>query len=74
MLLNDILTGIDIIKNHYAQPNWFHMEADHDKIFMHATDEPILLANVERLHQLGWCQLGLEQPDYDPLDHWIAHL
>jgi hypothetical protein len=73
MLLNDILAGIDILKNHYAVPNWFHMEAEHDMIYMSATDEPLLQANVERLHQLGWCQEGVELPDYEPTEPWVAY-
>ena len=68
MNLKDILAGISILRNHYTDPDWYHLEAEHDQIFMSATDIPLLLANYERLLQLGWFQPDTET--YDSEQHW----
>ena len=72
MILDDILAGISILRNHYAVPNWFHLEAEHDRLYMHATDFELLPANVERLLQLGWFQEGCET--YEPEEDWICYV
>ena len=72
MTLKDILAGIAILRNHYTDPDGYHLEAEHDIIFMSATDTPLLITNYERLIQLGWHQPEYEE--YEPTQHWAAYV
>lgn len=75
MKLSNFLEGIQILRNYYADPDGYHIGAEHDEFFMHATDRPVDDKDVRRLVELGWFQpeCGFEKAeDYQPDEAWSA--
>lgn len=52
----DFITGLNILMEHFKDPEGFHLGADHDTIYVYSTDSPIAEHNLKILHELGWGQ------------------
>lgn len=79
MTLNKIIAGIQILQPYYAKPDGYHMGAEHDAIFMFATDLPVSDEDCKRLAELGWFQEEAEEDEhenrvYDPEESWTAYV
>ena len=75
MNLANFLEGVAIIKPFYNDQDGFHLGAEHDQIYLYATDKPMDDATVARLRELGWFQDEAEndadgKPIYDPSSRW----
>lgn len=75
MSLKDFLDGVAIIQAFYDEPGGYHIGAEHDQIYLYATDVPIDADSVAKLRELGWFQPDVEDgpdgvPAYDPSTGW----
>ncbi|HMP71545.1 MAG TPA: hypothetical protein PKA76_19520 [Pirellulaceae bacterium] len=76
MTLDKIRAGIVIAQKYYDDPDSFHFGAEHDEIFLYATDRCMDAADVSQMIELGWRQdvepKGDEMTvaDYDPSEGW----
>lgn len=60
MNLKDIMRGLEILKPHFNDEAGYHMGAEHDQIYVYATDKPLPIEAAKELMKLGWFQ-----PDTD---------
>lgn len=71
MNLANFLEGVAIIKSFYNDQGGFHLGAEHDQIYLYATDKPMDDASVAKLIELGWFQDDAEDEDvYNPEGSW----
>lgn len=77
MKLSDILTGISVLRPYYDDPDGYHVGADHDVIYMYATDRLMSADDVARMRELGWKQLDdqdEDEPVYDHEESWSCYV
>jgi len=80
MRLSNFVTGLEMIRKYFDNPDGFHTNAEHDIFCVDRTDKPIERATVETLVGLGWFQEGIGGPngytadDYDPQEPWAAFM
>jgi hypothetical protein len=78
MQLNDFIEGLSILQTYYINPNGYHISAEHDEFYAHATDYPLSAVDVERMVALGWRQPEAEYDgkftshNYDIEESWQA--
>ncbi len=74
MNLKNFVAGVEILLPYYNKPDGCHLGAEHDQIYLYATDAPLTDVDVARMRELGWFQP--EQDDdgqpYDQEDGWSA--
>jgi hypothetical protein len=54
--LRNFLLGMDILKNHYADPDGYHLGAEHDEIFAFNPEHELNSAEIAAMKELGWRQ------------------
>jgi hypothetical protein len=81
MQLNNLIEGLNILSNYDGDPEGgYHLGAEHDQIYIYATDAPLKEHSIKRM-----CELGFFQPevsygdeftpeDYDPSEGWSVHV
>jgi hypothetical protein len=69
MNLKNFADGLSIIRKYYKNPDGYHMGAEHDQIYLYATDNPMSAEDVAALRLLGWFQPEIGE-DYSPEDRW----
>ncbi len=80
MMTKDFVEGLNLIRPHYDDQNSYNLGAEHDIIYVYATDHPIPEESVKRLFELGWFQPEVEIDDedehapYDPEEGWAIHV
>jgi hypothetical protein len=79
MNLNNFKAGIDILTPYYDKPDGYHISAEHDEFFMHATDRPLSQEDLTKMIELGWHQ-DVDTGDddfavqhYDASESWSAY-
>lgn len=73
MNLKNFCEGLAILAPHYDKLDGYHLGAEHDQIFLYATNRPLSEEAVAKMRELGWFQP--EQDDdapYDPGEGWSA--
>lgn len=60
-----------IILNHHREKTGDNIGAEHDTIFLYATDYPLGVKDVARMRELGFLQ---ETEEYDPQEGWYIHV
>lgn len=78
MNLKGFLAGVEILRPFYKDPNGYHLGADHDVIYVYATDDPLPQEAVVKMLDLGFHQEsgaaeGSPQ-DYRPDESWWAYV
>jgi hypothetical protein len=73
----NFMTGLSILMKYKDNPNGYNIGADHDEIYVWATDKPVSEVDLARLYDLTWFQSGIEtdaegNPIYDPNESWKA--
>jgi len=70
--LANFRAGLDILAPYFDKPDGCHLGAEHDQIYVFATDRPLTETDVQRLRDLGWFQPEQEGEDapYDPAEAW----
>lgn len=71
--VNQLLKGISIINSYYSQDG-YNIDAEHDQIFMVATDVPICFAHLLTLWDLGWFQPNIPEHEYSIEEGWSIYL
>lgn len=74
MNLKDFLAGIEILKPHYKESDGYHLGADHDVIYLYPTDTPLNDDEVQQMKELGFCQDGADEDDYNVDESWWAYV
>lgn len=73
MTLRELVEGIEILRKHYNDPDGYHVGAEHDQIFLWATDTPLSEEEVAQMRELDWFQSETnEEEGYSPDDGWSA--
>jgi len=67
-----IIEGMQILLTYQDEPNGYHTGADHEVIYMYATDRPVSPEDLEKLAALGWHQEGEEDGGYDEDEGWYS--
>ena len=80
MNLNELITGLTILRAHYDQPDGYHLSAEHDEIFLDATQTPLSPEGVQKMIDAGWFQElhdshedDFAVVDYDPQEGWKGY-
>lgn len=82
MNLKNILHGITILSGYYDDPEGYHLGAEHDTLYLYATDRPLTRGDIELMIKLNWCQVyderetgvDFEPKDYRPEESWVAYV
>ena len=79
MKLSNFMQGLEILRGYYANPDGYHIGADHDVFYADKTDKPLRTNDVQKLIDLGWFQEGrtgdsdeMKADQYDPEEGWTA--
>ena len=75
MNLKNFADGLAIIRAFYTDQDGYHIGAEHDQIYLYATDVPMDAAAIAKLQEIGWFQDEAEndadgKPIYDPSSSW----
>jgi hypothetical protein len=73
MKLGKFIQGLDVLRNFYDNPNGYHLGAEHDQIYVYATDSPLPAESVKFLVELGWFQPGVNIGEDDDFkaEHYV---
>jgi hypothetical protein len=82
MKTKDFMEGLHILHTYYNNPDGYHLRAEHDTIYIYATDTEITEEDVEHLCYLGFIQEDVEleageefaPANYDPDEGWVAYV
>lgn len=76
MTLDKFIEGLQIMKPYYDKPDGYHLGAEHDQIYIYATDRALPESDVKRLIELQFFQPDVDGDDdftfenYDPTEGW----
>lgn len=74
MKLSELAQAVQIMSTYYDDPDGYHVAAEHDQIFLYATDRPLTAEDVARMLALGWFQESGATDDepeaYDAEEGW----
>lgn len=74
MDLGSFITGAEIIRKYYSAQDGYHLAAEHDQIYLYATDRPMTEEDVLTVKELGWFQDDVEDDEYDPNNSWSCYV
>lgn len=72
-----IIEGMNILSTYYSDKGAYKVGAEHDQIYMFATEEPVSEDDIKRLRELGWFQEFIDHEDgdeYDPGESWAIYV
>lgn len=72
MTLGNFIEGCKILQPYYDKPNGYHLGAEHDQIYVYATEKPLSDEDVAKMRDLGFFQPDCSEEEYDPKDGWSA--
>lgn len=79
MNLDNFIAGLEIIRKYYEKTDGYHLGAEHDIIYVYATERPISDDDLKKLCELNWHQPEVDTGDedfeprhYDPEEGWAA--
>lgn len=79
MNLKDLLTGIRTLQSYYTKPEGHHLAAEHDQIWLYATDKPLPPDDVQKMIDANWWQERSDYSkdfmvaEYDPEKSWTGY-
>ena len=81
MKTKDIAAGILTALPYYADPGGYHAQAEHDELYLFATDGPMVSRDIDIMITLGWTQQyagrdyaqDFTVQDYRPGEPWHCH-
>jgi alkylation response protein AidB-like acyl-CoA dehydrogenase len=73
MNLKNFIKGIRLLRPFYADPDGYHIQAEHDQFFMDATNRPVPREIVKELKDLGWFQPNVDKDGYDISESWSCN-
>lgn len=79
MNLKGMLIGIATAQPYYEKPDGYHLSAEHDQIWLHATNTPMTPEAVKAMIDAGWFQVDVEYEgyfkveNYDPEESWTCY-
>lgn len=71
---NNVLRGMEILLQHFDNPAGYHIGAEHEIIYVYATDKPLDAETVKELEELGWIQEDAAGDEYDPEAGWSTYV
>jgi hypothetical protein len=79
MQLNSFMEGLSLLFPYYDDPESYSLGAEHDEIYIYATDRPLPDIRVKRLCELGFFQPEVNVDDFKPEDYkpeegWCAYV
>lgn len=80
MNLSHFVSGLQILGPYYDDPHGYHLGAEHDTIYIYATDVPLRPEDVTALNALGFFQPDvmpendMGKREYDPEEGWAAYV
>lgn len=77
MDVKNFLEGMHTLRPYYTHPDGYNMGAEHDIIYMYATNKPLTESDVQKMFALGWfqpeCIVDGDHGPYSFEDGWAAH-
>jgi hypothetical protein len=74
MKFTELTQAISILSPYYDDPDGYHVGAEHDQIYLYATDRALAPEDVIRMLALGWFQESGATDDepeaYDAEEGW----
>jgi hypothetical protein len=70
MRYDNFIHGVTTLQRYFSDPGGFHIDAEHDQFFVHATDKRLTDSDVERMKEWGWFQPDGPGDSYDPDEGW----
>ena len=67
MSLKNFADGLAIIRAFYDDQDGYHIGAEHDQIYLYATDVPMDADSIAKLRELGWFQSDEDDADGKPI-------
>lgn len=85
MTMEKFIAGLQIFSKYYTKPDGYHFGAEHDIIYIYATDRPIDNEDdLKKVYELGFHQDEVHEafdlPDdqkyttYDPEEGWCTYV
>jgi len=56
MRTSAIIEGLQILEKYRDKPDGYHCSAEHDVLYVYATDRPVSAVDLDRLSELDWFQ------------------
>lgn len=79
MKLQNFIEGLKILQKYFNDPNGYHLGAEHDQIYVYATNNPLSEEDINKLLELGWFQDENDIIDgecdqtYNPESSWSVY-
>ena len=81
MRMDEFREGLEILGRYFDEPG-YDLGAEHDTIYVYATDRPLIETDLSRLIELGWHQEyngrdyheDFSKADYKPDEGWVAYV
>jgi hypothetical protein len=70
MTIPELIESLEIFQRYFEGSAPFAISAEHDEIWITATDLPISEQDIKRLRELGWQQPDWLTDEYDPGATW----
>ena len=80
MDMKNFIAGVNILLPFYDKPDGYHLGAEHDVIYLYATNKPLPEAKVAEMIELGFAQEcwpvvdGERKGEYSADDGWYAYV
>lgn len=65
MNLKELREAIDILTPYYDKPDYDHVGAESNEIYLHVTTYPLSHYHIEKMIELGWFQEVADNDDGD---------
>lgn len=73
MTISNFVEGITILRGFYKDRDGYHIGAEHDMVYLYATDRPLTAVAFQAMKDLGWWQQESgEDENYNPDASWGA--
>lgn len=65
MTTEKMIEGLTILQKYRDKPDGYHCSAEHDVLYVFATDKPLSNEDLARMIELGWTQHNVNYSDGD---------
>lgn len=82
MKLSELIVGVTTASAYYDKPDGYHFAAEHDQVYLYATERPMSPEDVQKMIENNWFQEhwteaedtsdGPNSEQYDHNEPWTA--
>ena len=74
MNTKDLIIGIQLLDTYRDKPEGHTLCAEHDTLYIEATDRPLSGEDVKKMQDLGFIQEGVGEGEYEQEESWVAYV